>query len=195
MTAVSSRRSVRTFRAVATVSAALPLCLTACAPVSSVAHQVAELRAATGSDLLEVSTEQVYDAVETHLLTDAGGGRLSALIGDSLSTSGYIVLFDGVITEAKLRMHAAGLPDAAFELTEPTALRRDMSENATVSAVGTLSAGGVVRPHTTLRVTPTALTEDTVEFDVRLSVPDNPLFAQDSAFADELAAHVVFAAH
>ncbi|WP_024356869.1 hypothetical protein [Leucobacter chironomi] len=195
MTAVPSRRSVRTFRVVATVSAALPLCLTACAPVASVVPQATELQAAAGSDLLEVSTERVYEAVETRLLTDAGGGGLSALIGETLSTSGYIVLFDGMITEAKLQLRAVGLPEAAFELTEPTALRRDMSENATVSAVGTLSTRGVVRPHTTLRVTPTLLTEEFAEFDVRLSVPDNPLLAQDSFFTDELAAHVVFAAH
>jgi hypothetical protein len=195
VTTVPSRRSARTVRVVATVSAALPLCLTACAPVSSAAHQAIELRTTAESDLLEVSTERVYEVTETRLLTETGGDTLSALIGSTLSTSGYIVLLDGVITEARLDVSAVGLPDAAFELTEPTALRGDLSESATVSVVGTLSAQGIVRPDTTLRVTPTELTDDAAEFDVRLSVPDNPLLAGDWFLADELAAHLVFAAH
>lgn len=194
MSAVSSRRSVRTVSVVATVSAALPLCLTACASPAPVAHQTAELRASAESDLLEASTERVYEVSEARLLAEPGTEAVSAMIGDTLSTSGYLVLLDGVITEARLDVSAVGLPEAAFELTQPTALRPELSDDAAVSVVGTLSTQGVVRPETALRVTPTVLTDETAEFDVRLTVPDNPLTEQRELPVDELAAHLVFTA-
>ena len=194
MTAVSSRRTVRTVSVVATVSAALPLCLTACSPASPSTVQAIELHTSPESDLLEAATERVYEVTETRLLSETDGDALSTLISETLSASGHIVLLDGVITEARLDVSAAGLPDAEFELTEPAQLRRDVSDEATVSAVGTLSADGFTRPDTSLLVTPTKLTDETAEFDVRLEVPDNPLIAEDTLGVDELAAHLVFEA-
>lgn len=187
-------RSARTIGFVATVSAALPLCLVGCAAVPSAGVQAAELRAAVDSDLLEVPATRIYDIADTRLLTPADNPVLQTLLDDRVSSSGYIVLSDGVITEAQYEVSAEGLPEAEFVLTEPTALRRANSEVGTVTVTGTLSVNGSVRNGTSVRLTPTALSKDAAEFDVTLSIPDNPLIASGELPIDEISAHLVLVA-
>lgn len=194
MTVVQVSRSARTIGFVATVSAALPLCLIGCATVPSASVQAAELQAAVDSDLLELPATRVYEVSDTRLLAPLDNPALQALLDDRVSSSGYIVLNDGVITEAQYEVSAEGLPDAAFVLTEPTALRRATSKVGTVTVTGTLSVNGSVRNGTTVRLTPTALSEDSAEFDVTLSIPDNPLIAGTELPVDEISAHLVLVA-
>lgn len=188
---VQVRRSARTIGFVATVSAALPLCFAGCAAVPSASLQAAELRAGVDSDLLEMPATRIYDISDTQLLSPIDNPALETLLGDRVSSSGYIVINDGVITEARYEVTAEGLPDAEFVLTEPTALRRANSEVGTVTVTGTLSVNGTVRNGTSVRLTPTALSENAVEFDVAMSVPDNPLIASAELPFDEISAHLV----
>lgn len=185
---------MRTLGVVATVSAALPLCLAGCAPASSASVQAAELRAAVDSDLLEMPAIRIYDVSDTQLLAPLDNPVLHTALEERMSSSGYIVLGDGVITEAQYEVAAEGLSEALFILTEPTVLRRQNSDIGTVTATGTLSVNGAVRSDTSIRLTPTALSEDAVEFDVTLIVPDNPLIAGTEIPFDEISAHVVFTA-
>jgi len=195
VTAVQVSRSARAIGFIATVSAALPLCLAGCAPAPSTSVQAAELRAAVDSDLLEMPTTRTYDISDTQLLTPVDNPALQALLDGRVTSSGYIVLNDGVITEARYEVSAEGLPDAEFVLTEPTALRRANSEVGTVTVTGTLSVNGAVRTGTTVRLTPTVLSKDAAEFDVTLSIPDNPLVAGAELPLDEISAHIVLTAH
>ncbi|PRI11533.1 hypothetical protein B4915_06835 [Leucobacter massiliensis] len=185
------RRSVRTIGVVATVSAALPLCLVGCAVTSDASHQAAELRAAVDSDVLELPETRTYDVVDTRLLAPLDSPALEALAGH-LSSSGFMVLNDGVITEARYEVSAAGMPSAGFELTEPLVLRRAESEIGTLTATGTLFVDGTPHPGTTLRLTPTSLSVDSAEFDVAMSLPDQPLLASGGFPVDELSAHLTF---
>ncbi|RGE24350.1 hypothetical protein D1J51_01020 [Leucobacter sp. wl10] len=191
---VLAGRSVRTIGVVAIVSTALPLGFAGCNSTPSADVQAAELRAAVDSDLLEMPVVRVYDVSDTQLLSPVDSPTLRSLIDDRVSTSGYIVLEDGVITEAQYEVRAEGLPDAQFVLSEPTVLRRQDSEVDTVTATGSLSVDGSVRGTTNVRLTPTLLNEDTAEFDVTMSVPDNPLIAGTELPLDEISAHLVFAA-
>lgn len=188
------RRSARTIGFVATVSAALPLCLVGCSAAPSASVQAAELRAAVDSDLLEVPATRVYEISGTRLLAPVGNPVLDSLLEERVASAGYLVLNDGVITEARYEVSAEGLPRAEFVLTEPTALRRANSEVGTVTVTGTLSVNGSVRNGTSVRLTPTALNEDAAEFDVTLSVPDNPLIASGELPIDEISAHLVLVA-
>lgn len=194
MTAMRQHRSVRAIGVVATVSAALPLCLTSCTALApSGQQQVMELHATAESDLLEVSVERVYDITGAEIVAPSTDG-LASLLGSGVASHGHIVLLDGVLTEALVDVQAVGFPKATFELTEPTALRREPNEEATVTVVGTLSADGLVRPDTSVRVTPTELSADSAEFDVSIDVPDNPFLADEALPVDEVAAHFTLAA-
>lgn len=183
-------RSVRTLGIAAAVTATLPLCLTACSPIATAGGLAPELHASADSDLLELPSDRVYEVTETQLITPIKG-LLGQAIDSKVSSSGFMTITDGVITEAQLGLAIAALPEATFVLTEPTVLRRAGSLKSKVTVVGTVSMNGVERPETSVQLTPTALTEETVAFDVDISIPDNPFLEGRSLPIDELSAHLV----
>lgn len=185
----AANRAARTIGFAAVVTAGIPLCLTGCAPIVDPSVYAAELHASPDSDLLQLPEERVYDVSETSLISPVGG-ILGRALDAKLKSSGFLVLKDGVITEARIGLALAEFPEATFELTEPTVLRREGSSERTVLAVGTISVNGVERPGIRVQLTPTELTEDAVEFDVDFTIPDNPFLAAESAPIDEVSAHV-----
>ncbi|MBL3689142.1 hypothetical protein [Leucobacter chromiireducens] len=187
-------RSVRTLGFAAAVTASIPLCLTGCAPApKAAAPQATELRASAESGFLARPAERQYEIAET-TLTEPIALPLGGTVDGELESHGFLVLTDGVITQAQFGLALAGFPEATFVLTEPTVLRPEGSPDGTVTAVGTLSVGGAERPGIRLKLTPTVLGSDSVEFDLNLAVPDNPFYAGEDPSIDEVAAHVVLTA-
>lgn len=200
--ATVGRRSTRTFGILATVSAALPLGLVGCASAPGVASDVTELHVSAESDVLALPTQRTYDVTEASLIEPrsaaAFGDTLDNTLGDTLDgaieSTGYLVLSDGTITEAKFSVTASEHASATFVLTEPAVLARGDGTDGTVTAIGTLSFDGRERPNTGVKITPVALTEESAELDVRLELPDSPLAAGAMLPFDEVAAHFSLAA-
>ncbi len=190
MTAHLMSRSARTLGVVATVTAAIPLCLSGCAPASEATVAAAELRASAESDLLETPTEHVYEVSEIELRAPLGVSAFGSNAGDRVTPSGFIVVNDGVITEAELNVVVTEWADASFVLTEPTVLRREDSENGTVYATGTLAVNGIEQPHTSVKLTPGPMSAEAAEFDVSFEVPDNLLIADQEVAPSEVTAHL-----
>ncbi|TDP94403.1 hypothetical protein EDF62_0818 [Leucobacter luti] len=188
-----ANRAVRTIGFAAAVTASIPLCLTGCAPIADASVFAAELQASPDSDLLQLPEERVYDVAETSLISPVGG-FLGRAVDTQLQSSGFLVLKDGVITNAQIGLSLAEFPEATFELTQPTVLRRAGSSASTVLAIGTISVNGVERPGIKVQLTPTELSEDAVEFDVEFTIPDNPFLATERMPIDEVTAHVVLSA-
>lgn len=193
MSVYSVRRSLRTIGFAAAVTASIPLVLTACAPVDEADVYAAELHASADADILELPAEQVYDIAETSLIAPVGGA-LGRALDRQVQSNGSLVLKDGVITEARIGLTLANYPEATFELTEPAVLRRAGSSKTTVLAVGTLSVNGAQRHDISVQLTPTSLTQESVEFDVNFAVPDNPFLVGRTIPADDISAHLVLEA-
>ena len=185
-----SRRSVRVIGAVATVSAVLPLGLLGCARPADVSSMAAELHASADSNLLASPAERVYEVTDTSLISPTADSELGAMITDQVTSSGYMVLSEGVITQAQFSVNLADLPEVSFELTQPAVLRRGGSDGM-VSAVGTLAFDGKQRPNTSVELTPTIIGDEVAEFDVRFSVPESRLAIDSILPFDEVAAHLV----
>ena len=194
MAVQQSGRSARAFGLVATVTAAIPLCLTACAPAAQLGVPASELSAAADSDLLATPTEHVYRVTDVQLVAPIDTSALGANMGDRVTPSGTLVVADGVITEAELSVVYREWTEATFVLTEPTVLRREGSADGTVTATGTLSVNGIEQPGTGVRLTPGTMTADRAEFDVSFTVPDNLLIAGGENGSGEVTAHVVLSA-
>lgn len=179
---------------VATASVTLPLCLVSCAAAGLSGPPAAELRAATGSDLLDVQTEQVYHVSDVQLLAPIDTTSLGADVQDHVAPSGFMVVHDGVITEAELGVTVAGLTEATFVLTEPTVLRREGRDEGVVYATGTLSVNGIEQHGTSVRLLPSQISERSAEFDVTFAIPSNLLIAGDHPGLEEISAHVALTA-
>ena len=187
-------RSVRTLGFAAAVTASIPLCLTGCAPApKSVPAPATEHRASSDSDFLSRPAEREYEIAET-TLTEPITLPLGGIVDGDLESHGSLVLTYGVITEARFGLALSGLPEATFVLTEPAVLRPEDSPDGTITAVGTLAVGGAERPGIRLKLTPTLLGAESVEFDLSLAVPDNPFFAGEEPGIDQVAAHLVLTA-
>ncbi|WP_427870981.1 hypothetical protein [Leucobacter luti] len=184
------RRSVRVIGAVATVSAVLPLGLMGCARAADVTSHAAELHASADSNLLASPAERVYEVTDTSLISPAADSGLGAMLTEQVASTGYMVLTEGVITQAQFNVQIAELPAVSFELTQPAVLRRGGSDG-TVSAVGTLAFDGKQRPNTSVELTPTTIGDEVAEFDVRFSVPESRLAVGSILPFDEVAAHLV----
>lgn len=193
MTIVHARSSWRALGVVATVSAALPLCLVGCAP--SVEHDAnaAELRAAPDSNLLAVPVDRTYDVTEINLIAPLGSSALHEALGERISSTGTMVVRDGMIMSAELQVVIDDMPEASYVQTKPTMLVRDDIEE-TVTSVGTLSVGGLAQPNTSVELKPTELGEDQAQFDVTFAIPDNLLVSTAGLPFDEISAHLVLTA-
>ncbi|UOQ61299.1 hypothetical protein MUN76_04825 [Leucobacter rhizosphaerae] len=187
-------RTARRIGVFATVTMTLPLCLVSCASPGISGPPAAELRAATGSDLLDVQTEQVYHVSEVQLLAPIDTTELGADVQDQVTPSGYMIMQDGVITAAELGVSVAGITEATFVLTEPTVLRREGRDEGVVYATGTLSVNGLEQHGTSVRLLPSVLTDRAAEFDVTFAIPGNLLMAGDHPGIEEISAHVALTA-
>ncbi|QIK62649.1 hypothetical protein G7068_05065 [Leucobacter viscericola] len=168
----------------------LPLCLVSCASTQGVGAPAAELRAATGSNLLTVPAEHVYEVTDVKLLAPAATSALGKSVQDHVDPSGFMVMHDGVITQAELSVSLAGLHEASFVLTEPTVLRREGRDDSVVYATGTLSVEGIEQRSTQLKLTPSQISDKAAEFDVSFALPKALLIAGGAAGVGEVSAHI-----
>ena len=187
-------RTARNISVFATVSVTLPLCLVSCAAAGISGPPAAELRAATGSDLLDVQTEQIYHVSEVQLLAPIDTSALGANVQDQVTPSGYMVVHDGVITEAELGVAVIGITEASFVLTEPTVLRREGRDEGVVYATGTLTVNETEQHGTSVKLLPSLISEKAAEFDVTFAIPSNLLVAGDHPGLEEISAHVALTA-
>lgn len=187
-------RTARTMSVFATVSVTLPLCLVSCASAGISGPPAAELRAATGSDLLDVQTEQVYRVSQVQLLAPIDTSELGANVQGKVTPSGFMVVNDGVITAAELGVTVIGLTEASFVLTEPTVLRREGRDEGVLYAIGTLSVNGIEQHGTSVKLVPSVISDRAAEFDVTFAIPSNLLVSGDHAGLDEISAHVALTA-
>lgn len=187
-------RTARTMSVFATVSVTLPLCLVSCASAGISGPPAAELRAASGSDLLDVQAEQVYQVSDVQLLAPIDTSELGADVQGQVTPSGFMVVHDGVITAAELGVTVAGLTEASFVLTEPTVLRREGRDEGVLYAIGTLSVNGIEQHGTSVKLVPSVISDRAAEFDVTFAIPSNLLVAGDHPGLDEISAHVALTA-
>lgn len=193
MTIVHARSSWRALGVVASVTAAIPLCLAGCAPAVKNDANAAELRAAPDSNLMTVPEDRTYDVTEINLIAPLGTSSLHEAFGERISSTGTMVVRDGMIMSADLRVVIDDMPEASFVQTTPTRLIRDDVEE-TVTSVGTLSIGSLTQPNTSVELKPTELGEEQAQFDVTFAIPDNLLVSTAGWPFDEMSAHLVLTA-
>ncbi|SJN12708.1 hypothetical protein FM113_15630 [Leucobacter sp. 7(1)] len=181
---------MRTVGFAAAVTVTLPMLLTACSPIADTEVYAAQLHASADADILAIPTARVYEVAETSVVAPVSGA-LGRALDHQVESAGSLVLKDGVITEAHIGLHFGSYPEAVFELTEPAVLRREGSSKRTVRAIGTVSVDGMLRHDISVQLTPTVLTQESVEFDVQFAVPDNPFLVGRSIPLDQLSAHLV----
>lgn len=181
-----------TIRVIAVVT--LPLCLVSCSGAQHLGVPAAELRAATGSNLLTIPAEQFYEVTDVQLLAPIDTTALGKSVQDRATPEGFMVVQDGVITQAELSVSVAGLSEASFVLTEPTVLYREGREDSVVYATGTLAVEGIEQHSTQLKLTPGTISEKAAEFDVSFAVPSTLLIAGSSTGMGEISAHISLAA-
>lgn len=194
MSRTHATRTARNFSVFATVTVTLPFCLVSCATAGISGPPAAELRAATGSDLLDVQAEQIYHVSEVQLLAPIDTSELGSNVQDQVTPSGFMVVHDGVITEAELGVSVAGLTEASFVLTEPTVLRREGRDDGVVYATGTLSVNGIEQHGMSVRLLPSLISDRAAEFDVTFAIPSNLLIAGEHPGLEEISAHVALLA-
>lgn len=167
----------RTTRAMLLAGVALSSGLSGCAQASDLAAHATKLSAAQDSDVLAPPTQQRYEvaAIDVSPAQPLQGATLPA----SITPSGYFVVGDGVITDARFEASfgdAQGeLATASFQLTEPTVLRRIIGDDGSLTAVGTLSVGGVDRPGTSVQFSMISLDEQGAELLVLVRAPASVL--------------------
>ena len=183
-------RAPRAFTAAAVVTVALPLCLTACATAEDLGNRAAELRAANDSDLLAVPVERVYEVSSFELTEPQALSSLGEVAGSQLRHSGYVVLSDDVITEAELSFELVGVQSASFTLTEPTVIRRAEGETDPVYVSGDLTVGDREPYPATVKLTPTVIDEDALEFSLDFELPADLPFAENGLVPSEFSARI-----
>ncbi len=193
MTIVHARSSWRALGVVASVTAVIPLCLAGCAPAVESDASAAELRAAPDSNLMTVPVDRTYEVTEINLIAPLGASSLHEALGERISSTGTMVVRDGMIMSADLQVVIDDMPEASFVQTRPTMLVHDDIEE-TVTSVGTLSVGGLTQPNTSVELKPTELGEDQAQFDVTFAIPDNLLVSTAGLPFDEISAHLVLTA-
>lgn len=165
--------------------AALAGSLVGCSQVTPPAAQNARLSAAQGSDVVAPPSERVYEVTGVEMSSDLAMPGLT--LPDTVTPSGYFVVGDGVITDARFEA-TFGSTDgaqatASFELTQPTVLRRVHSDEASLTAVGTVTVGDVVRPNSDVEFSVVSLDDESAEVEVQLNTPARFSDMQDSATA------------
>ncbi|MBP1327388.1 hypothetical protein JOF28_002620 [Leucobacter exalbidus] len=117
--------------------------------------------------------DQIYEISGIEVTSEVA--PLGITIPDNISPSGYFIVGDGVITDAWLTTdfgEARGEQAAAsFKLTQPTVLRPIIDDDSTVTAVGTLTYGGVERPDTEVQISVVSLDDAGAELNVIVNSP------------------------
>ncbi|WP_336658721.1 hypothetical protein [Leucobacter sp. USHLN153] len=194
MTIVHARTPMRALGIVVmTAAAALPLCLAGCSSAPEPSASASELRAAPDSGLLAMPVNRTYDVAEINLNAPLAASVLGAALDDQISSSGHLIVNDGMITAAELTVNFSDLPEASFVQTRPTLIKHQ-SEGETLQSVGTLTVGGVAQPNAVVELTPTEWGEDEAQFDVTFAVPDNVMAPSTLMPFDEISAHLLLVA-
>lgn len=185
LAARASRYAIRVLTVVT-----LPLCLVSCTGAQEPRLPAAELRAATGSNLFAVSPEQLYEVTDLQILAPTDAASLGNTLKDQVAPEGYMMIEDGVITQAELSVNITGLPEALFVLTEPTVLYREGHKLPVVHATGTLIVAGIKQRSTQLVLTPGIINKKLADFDVSFAVPHAAFITGSLAVLDEVSAHI-----
>lgn len=130
-----------------------------------------ELRAASGSDMVELPAEQVYGVQDVEVSAPGIDAESEEQLQD-VGYDGSLTLSDGVITDAVFSVELADHPTVTFTLTEPLVLRREGGDGVPVNAVGTLTVGSYERHGTSVSLTPTFSDPDRAEVDVEIGSLD-----------------------
>lgn len=172
----------------------IPLCMVSCAGSQNSTRPAAELRAATDSDLLNAPAELVYKVTDVDLVAPESISALGKSLEAQAVSEGYMVMQDGVITEAEFSMSVAGISEASFVLTEPTVLPREGREDPVVYASGTLAVDGIEQRSAQLKLTPGIIDDTTAEFDISFPASSALLAAGGATGLSEMSAHISLAA-
>lgn len=168
--------------------------LVGCAQTTDQAAQATRLSASQGSDVLAPPSERVYAVTDVDVAAPEGAANLT--LPDTITPTGYFVVGDGVITDAWFETSFGSSPDsqatAAFQLTEPTVLRRIQNDDGSLTAVGTMTYGGVDRPNTPIQFSVVSLDDTSAEVDVVINPPASLLMAGGGE--PSVAARITFAA-
>ncbi|QIM16153.1 hypothetical protein G7067_06520 [Leucobacter insecticola] len=190
MSRIHATRTARSFGVFATLSIALPFCISSCSAISDAETPAVELRADSSSDLLAVQPDQFYQVSEVEILSPVHTNQLGDDVETQVSPSGFMVMHDGVITQAELSISVAGLPEASFVLTEPVILRRETRTEGVVTAVGTFSVDGFQQRGATITLASSVITDRAAEFDITFKVPSSLLSYVGRANVNEVSAHI-----
>lgn len=167
----------RTTRVMLMAGVAISAGLVGCSQTADLAAQATKLSAAQDSDVLAPPSERVYEV--TDIDVSATDGAPSLTLPETITPTGYFVVGDGVITDAWFETSFGGSPDkqaaASFRLTEPTVLRRIQNDDGSLTAVGTLTYGGVDRPDTPVQFSIVSIDDTSAEVDVLVSPPASVL--------------------
>ncbi|MHA3722800.1 hypothetical protein ACXR2T_02875 [Leucobacter sp. HY1910] len=181
-----------TMQTILLAGVALSCGLTGCTQAIDTSAHATRLSAAQDSDVLAPPSERIYEATDIEI--SSAQSSPSIALPAAISPSGYFVVGDGVITDAWFETRFGGeLGDhatASFQLTEPTVLRRVQSKDGSLTAVGTLTYGGVERPDTSVQFNVISLDDEGAELAVTVQAPVSVL-AIDNEHT-EVAARITF---
>lgn len=191
MSLTKPHRAGRRTQAIVLAGVAISTGLVGCSQATDLTAHASSLSAAQGSDILAPPSERVYEV--TDIDVSAADGATSLTLPDTITPTGYFVVGDGVITDAWFETSFGSSPDdqsaASFRLTEPTVLRRIQSDDGSLTAVGTLTYGGVDRPDTPVQFSIVSLDDTSAEVDVLVSPPASVLTSGDEP---AIAARITF---
>lgn len=136
---------------------------------SAPAHELSstELRAASGSDMVESPSQQVYGVDDVDVVSPGLDAAAEERM-EEVDYDGSLTLSDGVITDAEFSVTLEQHPTVSFTLTEPLVLRREGGDGVPMNAVGTLTVGTYERHGTSVTLTPTFADADRAEVDVEI---------------------------
>lgn len=177
MSHIQPYRVGRATQAMLLAGVALSGSLVGCAHASDLAAHATRLSAAQDSDVLAPPSERVYSVSDLEL--SPSQMLAGVTLPESITPSGYFIVGDGIITdawfEASFGDPGSDHASASFRLTEPTVLRRIHGPDSSITAVGTLTFGGVNRPDTSVQFSVVSLDKDSAELLVLVTPPANVL--------------------
>lgn len=192
MSSKQPHRAGRTAQAMLLAGVAISTGLVGCSQTVDLAAHATKLSAAQDSDVLAPPSERVYEVTDIDVTSPPVAAGLT--LPETITPTGYFVVGDGVITDAWFETsfgnRLGDQASASFKLTEPTVLRRIQSEDGSLTAVGTLTYGGVDRPDTTVQFSVVSLDDEGAEVDVLVNAPATVLSAGEDEAA--IAARITF---
>lgn len=182
MRPIQQHRVGRPTKVILVAGVALTCGLAGCSQAATPPAQGTKLSAAQGSDVVAPPSERIYEV--TNIELSAAEPALGLTLPESVTPTGYFIVGDGVITDARFVAEFGGddsqQATASFELTAPTVLRRVQSDDASLTAVGTVTLGGVERPNTDVEFSVLSLDDRGAELEVLMNTPASLLEAHNT---------------